>query len=64
MSLLSIILHLAVIGLVWHLIVTYIPMHPVMKNVITAIAVIVVVLFLLSVFGIGDFYIGKPVRIL
>jgi hypothetical protein len=61
MDLTHLILVLAVLGLVWFLLVTYIPMAAPIKTVITAIAVIALCLVLLQLAGIGNVMIGtKP----
>jgi hypothetical protein len=62
MSLISLIIMLAVLGLIWYLVVTYIPMPAPMKTVITVIAVIALCLLLLNLAGIGDFRIGRPLN--
>jgi hypothetical protein len=50
----SLILTLALIGVVVWAITTYIPMPPVFKTAITIIAVVFVILYLMRVLGIGD----------
>lgn len=50
----SLILRLAVIGFVVYLITAYIPMPAVFKTVIYVIVAIVVILYLMRVFGIAD----------
>lgn len=52
MGLIEFIIVLAVLGCVWYLITTYIPMPGPIKTVITVIAVIVLCLLLLQVVGI------------
>lgn len=54
MGLIDLIIVLAVIGLIWWLVVTYIPMPQPMKTVITVVAVIALCIFLLRLTGIGD----------
>jgi hypothetical protein len=49
---LSLVITLAVIGLILYLINTYIPMSPVIRKVINIVVVVCVALWLLSVFGI------------
>ncbi len=51
MSLISLIITLAVVGFLLWLVLTYIPMPPPFKQVITVIVVIVLVLWLLNGFG-------------
>lgn len=54
MSLITVIVVLAVVGMLVWLVNTYLPIAPPFKKIITAVAVIVVVLWLLGVFGILD----------
>lgn len=54
----SLILMLAVVGFLVWLIITYIPMPDVFKKVIIAIVVILLILYVLNVFGFHDI----PVR--
>lgn len=51
MDIVPLIITLAVIGAVWYLVTTYIPMAAPIKTVITIIVVIVLCLFLLRTFG-------------
>ena len=60
MSLISLVLVLAVFGLILWLINTYIPMAPPIKTIINVIAVIVLCVWLLQLVGIGDIRI--PIR--
>lgn len=53
MSLISVVLVLAVIGVLLWLLLTYVPLAKPFPQLITAVVVIVVVLWLLSVFGVG-----------
>lgn len=62
MSLISLIVLLVVLGVIWYLVTTYIPMPAPMKTVITVICVIALCLLLLQVFGIGDFRVGRPIQ--
>lgn len=51
----ALILTLAIIGLVLYLIETYIPMDPVIKQLIRIIVIVCLVLWLLQLFGlVGD----------
>lgn len=50
----SLILTLAIVGLIVWAIVTYIPMPPVFKTAILVIAVVCVILYLIQVFGFTD----------
>ncbi len=50
MDLISLIIMLAAVGLILWLVTTYIPMDDTIKRVITAVVVIVVVLYVLSLF--------------
>ena len=54
MTLISLMIILIVIGVALHLIFRYIPMEPAIKTLILVVVVIVVCLWLLQVFGIGD----------
>lgn len=51
---LGLILSLALIGFVVYLIQTYVPMPPIFKTVIYVVVAIVVILFLMRAFGVGD----------
>lgn len=53
MDIITLIVALAVIGLIWWLVTTYIPMPAPMKTVITVVAVLALCLFLLNMVGIG-----------
>lgn len=52
MSLISVIITLVIIGFLLWLINTYVPMAGPIKTILNAVVVIVVILWLLSVFGI------------
>ncbi len=52
MSLITIVIVLIVVGLLLWLVETYIPMNPTIKRIIDALVIIVVVLWLLQVFGV------------
>ena len=62
MSILGIILMLAIVGFIMYLITTYIPMDPPIKNVINAVVVIIVILWLVDVVG-GFGYLTRPLVI-
>lgn len=47
-------LTLAMMGLILYLIITYIPMPPAFRTIILVVAVIILILYLMSVFGIAD----------
>ncbi len=51
---LTLILGLALIGLVLYLIETYIPMDPIFKVVIRVVVVIAVIVYLAQLFGVAD----------
>lgn len=53
MDLISFIIAIAVLGLVWWLVNTYLPMPPAGRTVITIAFVVVVVFLLLNFLGIG-----------
>ncbi len=59
MPLLHIILLLAVIGLCLYLVQRYIPMAEPIKQILTVVVVIVLIIWLLSLFGIGDILVGR-----
>lgn len=48
------VLTLALVGFVVYLIVTYIPMTPIFKNVILVVVAILLIVYLMGVFGIAD----------
>jgi len=52
MPIISLIVTLVVIGLIMWLVNTYIPMQPQIKNILNVVVLILVVLWLLSVFGV------------
>ena len=52
MSLISLIIVLAVVGVILWLVNRYIPMQPTIKNILNVVVIIAVCLWLLSVFGI------------
>lgn len=54
MPLLTVLIVLVVIGVILWLINTYIPMDRKIKNILNAVAVIVVIVWLLQVFGLLD----------
>ncbi len=58
MDLLTLMVTLAIIGVVWWMLTTYIPMPAPMKTVITVIAVLALCMLLLSLTGIGNIRIG------
>jgi len=50
----SLILTLALVGLIVYLIVTYIPMPQIVKTIILVVVAICLILYLMQIFGIGD----------
>lgn len=59
MDLITLMVTLAIIGVIWWLITTYIPMPYPMKTVITVVAVLALCMLLLSLTGIGNIHIGN-----
>lgn len=59
MDILHIILVLVIVGIVLYLVQTYIPMSPPIKTVLMAVVVILLCLWLLSLFGIGSIRVGR-----
>lgn len=59
MDLFSLLFFLVVIGVIWYLVTTYIPMPAPMKTVITVIVVLALCLLLLNLTGIGNFHVGR-----
>ena len=63
MDLISLIVVLIVVGVILWLVNSYIPMQPTIKKILNAVVIIVVVLWLLSVFGligsISSVHIGR-----
>lgn len=59
MDLISLIIILAVVGCVWYLLTTFVPMPAPMKTVITVIAVIALCILLLDVSGVGNIRLGS-----
>lgn len=58
MDLVSLLVVLVIVGLVWYLITTYVPMPAPIKTVITCIAVLIMCVWLLETFGLTHFRIG------
>lgn len=54
MSLISLVIVLVVVGVLLWLINSYIPMQPTIKKILNAVVIIVVILWLLSTFGVID----------
>ena len=54
MSLLGLIIALILVGVALYLVNTYIPMDPKIKTVLNVVVVLVLVVWLLSLFGIAD----------
>ncbi|MDT8438876.1 MAG: Thivi_2564 family membrane protein [Wenzhouxiangellaceae bacterium] len=54
MSLINLIITLVVVGVLLWLINSFIPMQHTMKKILNAVVIIIVILWLLSVFGILD----------
>lgn len=50
----GLILTLALIGMIVWLITKYIPMDPVFKNIIYVIVAVVLIIYLMGVFGVAD----------
>jgi hypothetical protein len=61
MPIIQVLILLIIVGVVLWLVQTYIPMAPPIKTVITVVVVLVLCLWLLSLFGIGDIYVGRHV---
>ncbi len=62
MPLLQVLLILVVVGVVLWLVQTYIPMAPPIKTLITVVVVLILCVWLLSLFGLGDLTIGHVAR--
>jgi len=60
MPIIHILLVLVIAGVCLYLIQTYIPMAPPIKTVLTVIVVLLLVFWLLNVFGISDLSVGGP----
>ena len=60
MDIISLLVILVVIGVVWWLVTTYVPMPAPMKTVITVVAVLFLCIMLLNMFGITHFRMGSP----
>lgn len=58
-GLIELVLTLALVGFLLWLVLTYVPMPDPFKKAIIAIVVVVLVLYLLRLFGIGDIPIGR-----
>lgn len=53
------VIFIAVLGLIWWLVTTYIPMPPAGKTILTVVFVVVLIVALLQVFGITDLRIRR-----
>lgn len=63
MDIIHILVVLVIVGVVLWLVQTYIPMAAPIKTVITVVVVLLLCLWLLSLFGIGSMYVGtRPVH--
>jgi hypothetical protein len=58
MPLIQLIVVLIILGVVLYLINTYVPMAQPVKTVLNVVVILVLCLWLLSLFGIGNLYIG------
>lgn len=58
MDLISLMITLAIIGAIWFMLTTYIPMPAPMKTIITIIAVLALCIVLLNLTGLGNIRIG------
>jgi len=54
MPLINLLIVLIIVGVCLYLVTTYIPMAPPIKTVITVVVVLVLCLWLLSIFGVGN----------
>lgn len=54
MPLLTLIIVIAVVGVILWLITTYLPMQPTVKRILVAVVIFILVIWLLQVFGILD----------
>lgn len=61
MTLVGLLLTLVILGLIWWLIVTYLPMPQPGKVIVNVIFVVILILLLLNMLGIANFPIG-PIR--
>jgi len=59
MPLVNLIVVLVILGVILWLVTTYVPMPQPIRAVITVVVILVICLWLLSIFGIGDFYVGR-----
>lgn len=59
MDLISLLIVLVVLGVIWWLITTYVPMPAPMKTVISVVAVLALCIFLLQAFGLTHFRVGR-----
>ena len=59
MDLIQLLIVLTILGVIWYMVTTYIPMPAPIKTVITVIAVLALCLLLLDVAGIGHISIGN-----
>jgi len=55
MGLLEFVIIIAVLGLIWWLVTTYVPMPPAGKAIISVVFVVVLIALLLQVFGLTNF---------
>jgi hypothetical protein len=59
MDIITLLIALVILGVVWYLVTTYIPMPQPIKTVITVIVVLMLCIFLLNFFGITHFHVGN-----
>lgn len=62
MPLINLIIVLVILGVILWMINTFIPMDAKIKAILNIVVVIVICLWLLSLLGIGGYYIGVPHR--
>lgn len=59
MGLLTLVLTIAIIGLIVYLITTYIPMPPIFVTIIYVVVAICLIIMLMRAFGVADIPIGR-----
>jgi hypothetical protein len=60
MDVIQLLIMLIVIGVLMYFVNTYLPMAPPIKTLINVVIVLVLLLWLLRLFGFGDYTIGVP----
>ena len=61
MPIIQILVVLIIVGVCLYLVQTYVPMATPIKTIITVVVVLVICLWLLNLFGVGDYTVGRHI---